>query len=66
MPRYDFRSPRLHVDAPLAPGATVLLDIETEVAITGISVAGDDMVVTSALNGLAAFRLNADRLASQK
>jgi WD40 repeat protein len=43
----------------------VLLDIETEVAITGLSVAGDDTVITSALNGLAAFRLNADRLASQ-
>ena len=41
----------------------VLLDIETEVAITGIAVAGADMVVTSSLNGLAAFRLNAERLA---
>jgi 16S rRNA (uracil1498-N3)-methyltransferase len=26
MPRYDFRSPRLHVDGSLAPGATVPLD----------------------------------------
>jgi 16S rRNA (uracil1498-N3)-methyltransferase len=26
MARYDFRSPRLYVDAPLAPGATVALD----------------------------------------
>jgi hypothetical protein len=42
-----------------------LLDIETEVAITGITVVGDDTVVTSALNGLAAFQLNAERLVSQ-
>lgn len=26
MPRYDFRSPRLHVEDPLAPGAVVSLD----------------------------------------
>ena len=26
MPRYDFRTPRLYLDAPLAPGATIGLD----------------------------------------
>ena len=39
-----------------------LIDIETEVAITNLSVAGDDTIVTSSLNGLAAFRLHAECL----
>ena len=26
MPRYDFRSPRIHVDAPLGPGARIVLN----------------------------------------
>ena len=26
MPRYDFRSPRLFIDAPLSEGATLMLD----------------------------------------
>ena len=26
MPRYDFRSPRIHVDAPLGPGARIVLE----------------------------------------
>jgi len=39
-----------------------LIDIETEIAITDIAVAGDDTIVTSALNGLAAFRFHLGRL----
>jgi WD40 repeat protein len=45
--------------------AAILLDIETEVAITSLAVVGDDTVITSARNGLAAFRLNPERLASR-
>ena len=26
MPRYDFRSPRIHVEAPLGPGARIALN----------------------------------------
>ena len=40
----------------------VLIDIETEMRITNISVADNDTVVTSALNGLAAFRFHAECL----
>ncbi len=39
-----------------------LIDIETEMRITNISVADNDTVVTSALNGLAAFRFHAECL----
>jgi len=38
------------------------LVIETDVAITGVSVAGDDTIVTSTFNGLAAFRLHPEHL----
>jgi len=40
----------------------MLIDIETEVAITNLSVAGDDTVVTSTISGLAAFRINSECL----
>lgn len=43
-----------------------LIDVETEVAITSLSVTSDDTVVVSALNGLAAFRFHADGLPSRK
>lgn len=52
-------------DGRNANHTAVLVDIETEVAITGLSIVGDDTVVTSTLNGLAAFRLNAERLDSR-
>jgi WD40 repeat protein len=42
--------------------APMLLSIETEVSITGLSVTGDDSVVASTLTGLAAFRLDTERL----
>jgi hypothetical protein len=42
--------------------APLLLSIETEVSITGLSVTGDDSVVASTLTGLAAFRLDTERL----
>jgi WD40 repeat protein len=37
-----------------------LIDIETETPITGLASAGDDALVMSGLNGLAAFHLDAD------
>lgn len=46
-------------------GTPPLVTIETEVAITGLSIAGDDTIVTSTVNGLAAFRLHADFLPGQ-
>jgi WD40 repeat protein len=42
--------------------APMLLSIETEVSITGLSVTGDDSVVASTVTGLAAFRLDSERL----
>jgi WD40 repeat protein len=45
------------------PAPAALVEIETETRLTGLTVAGDDTVVTSAPNGLAAFRFNAKSLA---
>ena len=45
---------------------SALVEIETEVAITGLSCAGNNTIVTLTLNGLAAFRLHVDCLPRQK
>jgi WD40 repeat protein len=65
---YDGRVSAWDLQAVLTPGGRngsnipALIDIETEMRITNISVADNDTVVTSALNGLAAFRIHAECL----
>jgi WD40 repeat protein len=65
---HDGRVSAWDLQAVLTPGGRskgnipALIDIETEMRITNISVADNDTVVTSALNGLAAFRFHAESL----
>jgi WD40 repeat protein len=44
--------------SPDASGARPLIEIETELPITSLAAGGDDTLVTSGPNGLAAFRLD--------
>ena len=41
---------------------STVAEIDTEVDITGLSIAADDTIIISSINGLAAFRLHPDRL----
>jgi 16S rRNA (uracil1498-N3)-methyltransferase len=46
MARYDFRSPRLYVDAPLAPGATLALDkAQANYLVNVLRLEADDTVL---------------------
>jgi 16S rRNA (uracil1498-N3)-methyltransferase len=53
MARYDFRSPRLFVAAPLGPGATVALDAPQAHYLTGVLrlTAGDPVLVFNGIDG---------------
>jgi WD40 repeat protein len=62
---YDGRLCAWDMDAALSGGgnnASPLIQIETEVTITGLCVGDEDTVVLSTLSGLAAFRLHAEHL----
>jgi len=66
MPAYDFRSPRLHVEAPLAAGATVALDrAQTHYLTTVLRLnAGDRVLVFNGRDGEWAATLAAHRRAA--
>ena len=66
MPRYDFRSPRLYVEAPLQTGAAVPLDRAQAHYITAVMRldAGDRVLVFNGQDGEWAARLEGSRRAA--